>query len=73
MKLDHIQSLHEVFEKYPKFAPTSKDGWGFTPREFELVQTIANNPELGFIGAAKAMCISVHLSLIHISEPTRPY
>lgn len=60
MKRDHIQSLQEVFSQYPQFSPTWKEHWGFTPRELELLQVIANQPDLGFAGAAKEMFIGVH-------------
>ena len=60
MKKDHIESLHKVFSKIPQFAPTCKDTWGFTSREMELLQIIAQNPDLGFAEAAKEMFISVH-------------
>ena len=60
MKKDHIQSLHEIFTKFPELSPLAKDGWGLTARELELLQIIARQPDLGFAGAAKEMFIGVH-------------
>lgn len=61
MKKDHIRTLQEdVFVNFPELSPKNKYTWGFTKRELELLQTIADNPELGFAGAAKKLSISVH-------------